>query len=120
VKEVKDPGKHGLYANNFLVFFSRIEEGLGFDGWRLEKETSMNRMESSLRPQGRGHPPEVKMASSHWPRCPQSGVLGTWCLFEAVTEQLLCPSFFFFFFFFFGFFETGFLCVALAVLELTL
>jgi hypothetical protein len=25
-----------------------------------------------------------------------------------------------FFFFFFGFFETGFLCVALAVLELTL
>jgi hypothetical protein len=33
-----------------------------------------------------------------------------------------CPelSYFFFFFFFFWFFETGFLCVALAVLELTL
>jgi hypothetical protein len=29
-------------------------------------------------------------------------------------------KFFFFFFFFFGVFETGFLCVALAVLELTL
>jgi hypothetical protein len=29
-------------------------------------------------------------------------------------------DFFFFFFFFFGFFETGFLCIALAVLELTL
>jgi hypothetical protein len=29
-------------------------------------------------------------------------------------------DFFFFFFFFFWFFETGFLCVALAVLELTL
>jgi hypothetical protein len=28
--------------------------------------------------------------------------------------------FFFFFFFFFGFFETGLLCVALSVLELTL
>ena len=28
--------------------------------------------------------------------------------------------FFFFFFFFFSFFETGFLCIALAVLELTL
>jgi hypothetical protein len=31
-----------------------------------------------------------------------------------------CFFFFFFFFFFFGFFETGFLCIALAVLELTL
>jgi hypothetical protein len=29
------------------------------------------------------------------------------------------PFFFFFFFFFFGFFETGFLYIALAVLELT-
>jgi hypothetical protein len=30
------------------------------------------------------------------------------------------PFLFFFFFFFFWFFETGFLCIALAVLELTL
>ena len=36
-------------------------------------------------------------------------------------EKLISRSFFFFFFFFFFFlFETGFLCVALAVLELTL
>jgi hypothetical protein len=33
---------------------------------------------------------------------------------------MLCPFCSLFFFFFFWFFETGFLCVALAVLELTL
>jgi hypothetical protein len=39
------------------------------------------------------------------------------------AEHLSSPNglfFFFFFFFFFWFFETGFLCLALAVLELTL
>ena len=37
---------------------------------------------------------------------------------EGQKRPGLLPSFFFFFFF--GFFETGFLCIALAVLELTL
>ena len=36
---------------------------------------------------------------------------------EGQKRPGLLPSFFFFFF---GFFETGFLCIALAVLELTL
>jgi hypothetical protein len=40
---------------------------------------------------------------------------GQWDITIEVTS-----FFFFFFFFFFGFFETGFLCIALAVLELTL
>jgi hypothetical protein len=35
-------------------------------------------------------------------------------------EQMLLSSDWFLFFFFFWFFETGFLCIALAVLELTL
>ena len=37
-----------------------------------------------------------------------------------ITIEVTSFFFFFFFFFFFGFFETGFLCIALAVLELTL
>jgi hypothetical protein len=53
------------------------------------------------------------------------------CLFKAKSHdvaQAFCELnsvvfqtfFFFFFFFFFWFFETGFLCIALTVLELTL
>jgi hypothetical protein len=37
-----------------------------------------------------------------------------------VSTDVAIIQVFFFFFFFFWFFETGFLCIALAVLELTL
>jgi hypothetical protein len=43
------------------------------------------------------------------------------CWWKCVTVGISClPSSFFFFFFFLVFFETGFPCIALAVLELTL
>jgi hypothetical protein len=42
------------------------------------------------------------------------------CLPLAPPSCLTLPVLLFFFFFFFWFFETGFLCIALAVLELTL
>jgi hypothetical protein len=45
-----------------------------------------------------------------------------WLFFKCSTLKLFCVCVrgFFFFSFFFWFFNTGFLCVALAVLELTL
>jgi hypothetical protein len=42
------------------------------------------------------------------------------CIHHVITGSLATWDYLFFFFFFFGFFETGFLCVALAVLALTL
>jgi hypothetical protein len=56
---------------------------------------------------------KVQLAVS-WYVCSQSGPLRLGCVW--VLGQLVD----FFFFFFFWFFETGFLCIALAVLELTL
>jgi hypothetical protein len=52
----------------------------------------------------------------------KSGSIPMGCFRETVQQVVIFFFFFFFFWFgwFFCFFETGFLCVALAVLELTL
>jgi hypothetical protein len=51
-------------------------------------------------------------------KCPEDGSCGDIFSVESPLSLMTLPFFFFFFFFFI--FEIGFLCVALAVLELTL
>lgn len=55
-----------------------------------ERETSMNHSESSLRPREGGCLPEAKVPVLTGPAILQVGVLGTWCLFEVIIEELLC------------------------------